>query len=299
MSYIIILGETMRKIRRKSRKKIKKTIIFSLVFLFLIMVTGYAAFSTNLNITAKGNIKSVYQTVSFKTQLLENNTFENGSEGWNKNGCDSGNFEISDTVTYNGYNSVRIYEDGGNVYCWNGIYQQIHRIFDTSKKYEISLYAYRDSSSTFGDLNNTIREYVALGDETGSGEAWIYLENSRYSAINITNDIVPNQTWTYIEDYGNRATNSLSSDFIRSFQIDYLADYTRTETSNIWIALPSFYEVEEKEIKKYSKIGTLPVATKDGYTFVGWYTDEFAGEKIDENFEVTDDVDLFARFEKN
>ena len=299
MSYIIILGETMQKIRRKSRKKIKKTIIFSLVFLFLIMVTGYAAFSTNLNITAKGNIKSVYQTVSFKTQLLENNTFENGSEDWNKNGCDSGNFEISDTVTYNGYSSVRIYEDGGNVYCWNGIYQQIHRIFDTSKKYEISLYAYRDSSSTFGDLNNTIREYVALGDETGSGEAWIYLENSRYSAINITSDIVPNQTWTYIEDYGNRGTNSLSSDFIRSFQIDYLADYVRTETSNIWIALPSFYEVEEKEVKKYSKIGTLPVATKDGYTFVGWYTDEFAGEKIDENFEVTDDVDLFARFEKN
>lgn len=41
------------------------------------------------------------------------------------------------------------------------------------------------------------------------------------------------------------------------------------------------------------------MATKDRYTFVGWYTDEFAGEKIDENFEVTDDVDLFARFEKN
>ena len=89
------------------------------------------------------------------------------------------------------------------------------------------------------------------------------------------------------------------SNLIRIFSIDYLATSLRTETSNIWVALPSFYEVEEKEVKKYSKIGTLPVATKEGYTFDGWYTDEFDGEKIDENFEITDDIDLFAKFIKN
>lgn len=292
----------MRRKNRVKRKYLRKNnfVIIGAISILFIMTVGYASFNTNLNISAKGNIKEVYQTVSFKTQLLENNTFENGTESWIKSGCSSGNFEISDTVTYNGYKSVRIYENGGNTYCWNGIMQLIDRTFDTTKKYEISLYAYRDSSSAFGDLNNTIREYVALGDETSSGKVWIYLEKNRYDAININNNIVPNQTWTYVEDYGNRATNSsYPSNLIRSFQIDYLADYTRTETSNIWIALPSFYEVEEKEVKKYSKIGTLPVATKEGYTFVGWYTDEFNGEKIDENFEINDDIDLFARFVKN
>lgn len=289
-----------RKNRRKRYTRKNNFIIICAISILLIMTAGYAAFSTNINITAKGNIKEVYKTVSFKTQLLENNTFENGSEGWEYNGCSSGSFEVSDTVTYNGYKSVRIYENGGDIYCWNGIKQSIYRAFDTSKKYEISLYAYRDASSTFGDLNNRIREYVSLGDESSSSSStWIYLEKSRSSNIGITNDI-PNQTWTYFEDYGNRAVHSsYPSNLIRIFSIDYLATSLRTETSNIWVALPSFYEVEEKEVKKYSKIGTLPVATKEGYTFDGWYTDEFDGEKIDENFEITDDIDLFARFIKN
>ena len=47
----------MRKIKRTRRKNQKKKIIIVTLSLLLILTVGYAAFSTNLNITAKGNIK--------------------------------------------------------------------------------------------------------------------------------------------------------------------------------------------------------------------------------------------------
>ena len=46
-----------RKIRRHRMKKQKKILIISALSMLLILTVGYATFSTNLNITAKGNIK--------------------------------------------------------------------------------------------------------------------------------------------------------------------------------------------------------------------------------------------------
>ena len=47
----------MRKTRRSRKKKQKKVVIISSLCLLIVMTIGYAAFSTNLNITAKGNVK--------------------------------------------------------------------------------------------------------------------------------------------------------------------------------------------------------------------------------------------------
>lgn len=47
----------MRRIGRHKRKKQKKVLIVSTLCLLLFLTAGYAAFSTNLNITAKGNIE--------------------------------------------------------------------------------------------------------------------------------------------------------------------------------------------------------------------------------------------------
>lgn len=51
----------MRKriIRRDKRNRTKKIIITSMLCLLFVMVAGYSAFQTNLNITAKGNIKKI------------------------------------------------------------------------------------------------------------------------------------------------------------------------------------------------------------------------------------------------
>ncbi len=48
----------MRKIRRKREKRKKKIIIVSVFLCLIIMTSGYAAFSTNISLNAKGNIKT-------------------------------------------------------------------------------------------------------------------------------------------------------------------------------------------------------------------------------------------------
>ena len=254
------------------------------------MSVGYAAFQTNLNITAKGNLKIIMNTVNFKTPLLDNTKFEN-LDLWQKGGCDSGSYEIDTEHKYNGYNSLKIQENGGGIYCWNGTYQLLNpRNFDVTKKYEVSFYAYRDSEGP-SDLNNYLRVYVSMD------KRWLYFEEYKSMQISLTKTTLPDKTWTKFTATSIRPETD--GTVIKSFLMDYNGNVAREETSTVWIALPSLYEVETKEYRKYSKIGILPVATKEGYEFVGWYTDEFAGEKIDENYEIKDDIDLFARFIKS
>lgn len=61
-----------KRITRKKLKKQRKVIIASLVCLMLIMTVGYAAFQTNLNISAKGNIleKPSAEFGGIKVQLV-------------------------------------------------------------------------------------------------------------------------------------------------------------------------------------------------------------------------------------
>ena len=47
----------MRRIKNRKNKKQKKVLIIGSLSLLLFLCVGYAAFSTNLTITAKGNIK--------------------------------------------------------------------------------------------------------------------------------------------------------------------------------------------------------------------------------------------------
>ena len=46
-----------RRLHRRGAKKQKKIIILSLFTILLIMAIGYGAFSTNINLSAKGNLK--------------------------------------------------------------------------------------------------------------------------------------------------------------------------------------------------------------------------------------------------
>jgi len=75
----------MRRIRK--RKKQRKIIIASVISLLFVMTVGYAAFQTNLNITAKGNITSKGIT----PQELKN-TFTTQGEGLYKDTTEDGRY---------------------------------------------------------------------------------------------------------------------------------------------------------------------------------------------------------------
>ena len=50
---------------------------------------------------------------------------------------------------------------------------------------------------------------------------------------------------------------------------------------------------------KTDRIETEPTPTKDGYTFLGWYLDSAYSEKASFPLDVTDDLTLYAKWEKN
>ena len=64
----IKIGGIMR--RNKRRKKQRKIVVLSMICLLSIMTVGYAAFQTNLNITAKGNIKDNNAAWQLKKKVI-------------------------------------------------------------------------------------------------------------------------------------------------------------------------------------------------------------------------------------
>lgn len=53
------------------------------------------------------------------------------------------------------------------------------------------------------------------------------------------------------------------------------------------------------QVKKGEAIGTLPIPTKDGNTFGGWYEDDTFAKKVDSTFIVTKDITLYAKWAPN
>lgn len=93
----------MRKIRRYKRKRQKKMIIILSLSLLIILTVGYAAFSTNLSITAKGNIKE-YTTEDYVQDglFLHLDGIYNTKQGHNQNATSW------DNLIDNGYNLTMI-----------------------------------------------------------------------------------------------------------------------------------------------------------------------------------------------
>ena len=277
--------------RRRNRNKRQIKIFISTTICFLLIMTaGNAAFSTNITLTASGNIKDVYHTVSFKTNLIKNSTLET-LDGWIPA---ASTLTIDENLKYQGFNSVRIYE--ANSFSWSGINsKEIITPYKSNQLYEMSVYAYRDSSSEYGDLNTVLRGYTPAV-KTADIPNWDGYLCTYYHYININTSVLPDRTW---KQFKSQFTTAVTSDcnYFDHYRLDYNATKEQV-SSNIWIALPSFYEINQKQVKKYTKLGELPVATKEGYIFTGWYSEEYGGEKVNEDTEITSDISYYARFIK-
>lgn len=124
----------MRKIRRYKRKRQKKMIIILSLSLLIILTVGYAAFSTNLSITAKGNIKE-YTTEDYVQDglFLHLDGIYNTKQGHNQNATSWDNlidngynltmFGFSNGITWTSDNGLEF--DGVDDYIDSGFKQDV------------------------------------------------------------------------------------------------------------------------------------------------------------------------------
>ena len=105
----------MRKIRRR-RNKQRKIIVISLTCFLFIMVGGYAAFQTNLNITAKGNIAQKSRVIQSWTNT-DNTDFHSD---YYKENIVSATFLDNNDIPSNAVESWNVSEDKehGGVMAW-------------------------------------------------------------------------------------------------------------------------------------------------------------------------------------
>lgn len=109
-----------RRLTRQERKKQRKIIVASVIGLLFVMSIGYAAFKTNLNINAKGNIKDNSITISELRDKYCNTTEEDGLyidiyeegkciyKGTNPNNYITFNDELWRIVSIESDNSIKI-----------------------------------------------------------------------------------------------------------------------------------------------------------------------------------------------
>ncbi len=106
----------MRKIGRHKRKKQKNFLIIGSLSLLLFLCVGYAAFSTNLSITAKGNVKEKSRVI----QAWEENSQTDFHLDFYKQNIVSATFLDNNSVPSSAVESWNVSEDkeNGSVMAW-------------------------------------------------------------------------------------------------------------------------------------------------------------------------------------
>ena len=114
-----MVGEGMgRKLNRRRVKKQRKIIVVSLIAFLFIMVGGYAAFQTNLNITAKGNIVDPSRVIQ-SFNMYDSYTLKDFHTDYYKENIISATFLDNNYVPSNAVESWDVSEDGkGGVMAW-------------------------------------------------------------------------------------------------------------------------------------------------------------------------------------
>ena len=233
------IGDFMRRIRRKKEKQKKKIIIISAFLFLIIMTSGYAAFSTNISLHAKGNIKCNPKIV--KEKFLENLTttgdglyideYEEGRyvyKGVNPNNYLKFNDELWRIVSLENDGTIKIYKE-----------ELLNQAFDNG--------GYRDSNS-----NGAGGTYCALSS-TGCN-AWAATSNlvgtpAEFKSGNNNGTVLLDASInTYLNDqYYQELSSDKNYIVSHNFNVgpitwyqdsrsisDVITDWSQTESEYIW-----------------------------------------------------------------
>ncbi len=146
----------------------------------------------------------------------------------------------------------------------------------------------------YDDTKITIKPSIVMVPESGS----------------VTVDIIPTDTYRYASDNcggvfnNNKLTiNNISGDMIctveadlRAFDVTFYSNEGIVANANGW-NLDIDLKSANKKIVYNSKIGTLPIAERNGYNFAGWYTASEGGTPVDSNTIVKGELNAYAHWE--
>lgn len=144
---------------RRQLKKQRKIIIISLICFMFIMVGGYAAFQTNLNITAKGNIKE--EEIDFNHIILFNDILKHSTVSV------TGNTPIVNNDKSLSFNGT---QDNIN----NLIVPLLKADYSTSFTYGIDFYKYNTAFDSSLDA-----QCISMSRTNDSDGLFIYLADDR------------------------------------------------------------------------------------------------------------------------
>ena len=247
------------------QKRKNKIIIFSLLGLLCIMMTGYAAFQTNLKIKGTSGISSNWD-------IKITSVTESGKEGsaetakapsWtNLTACMEANlYEKGDSVEYD----VTVENNGTLDAKLESISNNIK---STNEAVKITFSGYKKGEKLFKNSSKIIKVKIEYNPdftgipEEGSGEVSIELNYTQAEGGTIT----PTNNYLLTYDYAtNGGSNTTGSEYYAS-------------------------ETEEVDLS--------PIAEKEGYEFIGWNTNKDATEGLESLQMPSEDTMLYAIFKK-
>lgn len=235
------------------------------------------------NLSKRSNCKLYFRskkdvTVTYDNNYIKNNIFEDKYNTGNINistSCGDTSFlqrSISEESGYKVYNFVANSFNYNNCYCDGPYFSGKSALTDNQTHY----YTFEAKASSNFTVN--------IGSEqNGKSNYDITTEWKKYSYEFITSYIV-GQEWKI------------------AFSIYWWlpSSGTRTlEIRNIQIQEGEYDNYSNVTLKEYDNLGNLSSPSRDGYTFLGWYTEPIDGEKISDSTPATEDTTYYAHWQYN
>ena len=231
------------------------------------------------NHTLKAKWEKVHE-VTFDYNYLENNIFEEHYDTSTAHPCCSNNSNVLGSFEETMIDNIKTYKivvallsDDDDDYDGFYFYNKKSLLFDEQYTYQFDLKISGDCDESF----------LALGIENGGG---IYTTFKKDKWIRITK------------------TFTASSDGYKSFVI-YPSFSNLQETGEIYLRNIYLTKSDSLNIKKYNiengkTLGESYITpTREGYTFLGWYTEPIEGAEIEKDSIVTKDITYYAHWSKD
>lgn len=251
----------MRRHRSRRKSKQNKIIIITSICLLFIMTAGYAAFSTNLNITAKGNI--IKQTASEKLKKLCNITngdglykdaYEEGRcvyKGANPNNYIIFNDEMWRIISVENDNTLKIIKENGvTKMAWDALGTANTR-FSTAEED----YCYGTSYTYFNGCNIWGDKYSTLDNNGNNVTAMPYANNiaDTYNLPETSSTANVYLNTTYYDSLSQTAKDQIIK---HQFNVGFV-EYPRE----------NIFSVNKQEEQKYKWFGNIGLPSAYDYAY--------------------------------